>query len=161
MCIRDSFLHIWWSGAHCNHSYCEDNKGGWCNCCKGTTRSTSADLRLQRVDALYPLFEVSTKLQATTQRCRRSCSHRRFGYRDLVWCRFDSLSSELEDCSRRLTRGGVNYPAKLCFQAALMTAGKQWPGKPSMTAARTDEAIPSGGATESREKSHPWINIVS
>ena len=75
---------IWWSGAHCNHSYCEDNKGGQCNCCKGTTRSALADLRPQRVDALYLLFEVSTKLQPTSQRCRRSCSHRRFGYRDLV-----------------------------------------------------------------------------
>ena len=42
-------------------------KGGQCNCCKGTTRSTLADLRPQRVDALYPLIEVSTKLQATEE----------------------------------------------------------------------------------------------
>ena len=49
-------------------------------------------------------------------------------------CDVGSIPFPVEDCSRRLTRGGVNYPAKLCFQAALMTAGKQWPRKHILTA---------------------------
>ena len=110
-------------------------------------------MQIQQAACLYKMKKLRVCLSAFVSIESQLLS--KFQYHDKKRCRFDSLSSELEDCSRMLTRGGVNYPAKLCFQTALMTTGKQWPGKPSMTAARTDEAIPSGGATESREKSHP------